>query len=127
MKNILGLRIDQLEQSLSQQVEALYWSQLGHQPSQVTCKLLDKKIAIFVENSITKPEQLLTDSGYQKLAEQVRSNINLAMKLLLKTMTEEVVQVPVIDLLIDSMIATGRTSIVAVLADMPKLKNSSQS
>ncbi len=124
MENILKPRSGQLEQSLSQRVESLYRDQLGHQPSQIICKLLEQRIAIFVENSITKPEQLLIDSGYQNLAERVRSNINQAMKSPLKTLIEEVVRVPVIDLLIDSALATGRTSTIAVLAAMPEVQDS---
>lgn len=112
-------RGSQIEQTLSQRIETLYRTQLGHKPSQVSCKIVDEKIAIFVENSITQPEQLLAASGEPKLAEQVRSSINKEMRLHLKKLIEEVVQVPVIDLLIDSAIATGRTSTIAVLATTP--------
>lgn len=125
MQDILEPRSGQLERSLSQRVEALYRTQLGLQPSRVTCKLLDEKIAIFIENSITQPEQLLNDTGKQNLAEQLRSNINQKMKSCLKAVIEEVVQVPVIDVMIDSAIATGRTSTIAVLATTPQLQDSS--
>jgi uncharacterized protein YbcI len=122
MEDILELRSGQLEQRLSQRIETLYRTQLGLQPSQVTCNLLDNKIAIFVENSITQPEQLLSDIGNQKLAEQLRSKINQEMKSSLKDLIEEVFQIPVIDVLIDSAIATGRTSTIVVLATTPEVQ-----
>jgi uncharacterized protein YbcI len=124
MQDILEPRSGQLEQRLTQKIEALYRTQLGHQPSQVTCKLLDQRIAIFVENSITQPEQLLSDIGKQNLAQQVRSNINQELKSCLKAVIEEVVQVPVIDVLIDSAIASGRTSSIVVLATTPQVQES---
>jgi uncharacterized protein YbcI len=113
----------ELERTLSQEVRAFYYAQLGHQPSQVTCQFMGDKIAILIENSITQPEQLLAQRGQQKLAEKVRANINHALQPELKHLIEEVVKVPVIDLMIDSTLETRRTSTVAVLAATPKTHN----
>ncbi|MFE1748435.1 DUF2294 domain-containing protein [Coleofasciculus sp. H7-2] len=115
----------ELEGTLSQEIRSFYHTQLGHQPSQVTCQFMGDKIAIIIENSITQPEQLLAQRGQQKLAEQVRSNINHALQLQLKQLIEEVVKVPVIDLMIDSTLKTSRTSTVAVLAATPNTRNPS--
>lgn len=123
MNKILEPRRGQLERSLSRRVKDLYRERLGHQPGRVTCRFFDQQINILVENSITQPEQVLTDFGNQKLAEQVRSNINQEMKLYLKMVIEEVIQVPVIDVLIDSEIATGRTSTIAVVATTPEVED----
>lgn len=106
----------QLEQSLSQKVMLLYLTQLGHEPNKVSCQLVDKTLTIIIEDSITRPEQLLAKSGKRELAEQVRSNIHQALGLHLKSLIEEVVKIPVVDLFSDSAFETSRTSIVAVLA-----------
>ncbi len=112
----------QLEQSLSQKVIVLYLAQLGHQPHTVSCQLVDKILTIIIEDSITQPEQLLAKSGRQELAKQVRSNINQTLGPHLKSLIEEVVKVPVVDLLSDSAFDTERTSIVAVLASLAQIK-----
>lgn len=113
-----------LEQNLSQQIKLLYLAQLGHQPDKVHCQLSDKTLTVVVENPITQPERLLFASGKQEFAELVRSNIHKAFQPQLKTLIEEVVGVRVIDLLGDSKIETGRTSIVAVLAAIPQNSDS---
>lgn len=106
----------QLEQSLWQKVRVLYLTQLGHQPNKISCQLVDKTLTIIIEDSITKLEQLLAESGNQGLAKEVRSSIHLTLEPHLKSLIEEVVKIPVLDLLSDSAFATGRTSIVAILA-----------
>lgn len=113
----------ELERTLSQEVRAFYHTQLGHLPSKVTCRLMGDKIAILIEDSITRPEQLLAQTGQQKLAQRVRENINHVLQLQLKQLIEEVVKVSVIDLMIDSTLETSRTSTVAVLAATPKTHN----
>ena len=113
----------QLERTLSQRIQALYRTQLEHQPSRVTCQIFDEKIAIILEDSITQPEQLLVNSGEQELAEQVRSELNEALEPQVKALIEEVVGVTVIDLLSDAKLETGRTATIAILAHTPHLRN----
>lgn len=113
----------QLERTLSQQIQALYRTQLEHQPSRVTCQIFDEKIAIIIEDSITQPEQLLVNSGQQELAERVRSELDEALQPQLKALIEEVVGVPVIDLLSDAKLETGRSATVAILASSPQVRN----
>ncbi len=84
--------------------------------------MVDKILTIIIEDSITQPEQLLAKSGRQELAKQVRSNINQTLGPHLKSLIEEVVKVPVVDLLSDSAFDTERTSIVAVLASLAQIK-----
>jgi uncharacterized protein YbcI len=115
----------QVERNLSQRIQALYRTQLGHQPSKITCQIFDTKIAIVLEDAITPPEQLLVNSGQEELAEQVRSDLDKAIQPQLKALIEEVVGVPVIDLLSDATLETGRTGTIAVLAKLPKLRNAS--
>lgn len=117
----------QLERTLSQRIQALYRQQLGHQPSKVTCQLFDEKLAIILEDSITQPEQLLANSGQEELAKQVRSDLSKAIEPQLKDLIQEITGVPVIDLLIDGKIETGRTGTIAVLAEAPQVRDAANS
>ena len=112
-----------LEQNLSQRIKALYLEQLGHNPDKVECRLTNQTLTIIVDNPITQPEQLLLKSGKQEFADLVRSTIHKAFQPQIKALIEEVFATHVLDLLGDSKIQTGRTSIVAVLADSPSLVN----
>lgn len=120
-----GFTRGQLERTLSQRIQALYRNQLGHQPSKVTCQIFEEKIAIILENSLTKPEQLLAQSGREDLAERVRSDLDEVIQPQLKALIEEVVGVSVVDLLSDAKIDTGRTGTIAVLSEVPRLRNPS--
>lgn len=113
----------QLERMLSQGLQALYRDHLGHQPSKVTCQLFDEKLAVIVEDSITQPEQLLANSGQAELAEQVRADLDKAIKPQLKALIEEVLGVSVLDILSDATLETGRTGIIAVLDVTPEVRN----
>lgn len=113
----------QLERLLSQRLQALYRSQLGHQPGKVTCQLFDEKLAMIVEDSITPPEQLLANSGQGELAQQVRSDLDKAIQPQIKAMIEEVLNVAVLDILSDATMETGRTGIIAILEITPEVRN----
>jgi uncharacterized protein YbcI len=113
----------QLERTLSQRIQALYRNELGHQPSKIVCQIFDSKIAIIMENSLTKPEQLLAENGKEDLAEQLRSDLEEVIQPQIKALIEEIVGIAVIDLLSDSKLDTGRSGTIAVLADSPTIRN----
>ncbi|HEY9694999.1 MAG TPA: DUF2294 domain-containing protein [Oculatellaceae cyanobacterium] len=113
----------QLERTLSQRIQALYRNELGHQPTKIVCQIFDSKIAIIMENSLTKPEQLLAENGKEDLAEQLRSDLEEVIQPQIKALIEEIVGIAVIDLLSDSKLDTGRSGTIAVLADSPALRN----
>ncbi|MGL5940489.1 MAG: DUF2294 domain-containing protein [Waterburya sp.] len=113
----------QLERKLSQNIQAFYRRHLEHQPSKVTCQLFDSKLAIIIENSITSTEQILVDEGKNDLAQKVRSNLDDAIQPDLKQLIEETADVEVLDLLSDATLSTGRTGIIAVLSETPKVRN----
>ena len=115
----------QLERSLSQQIQALYRSQLGHRLSEITCQIFDQKIMIVLEDSITQPEQLLADSGEAELVEEVHASIEQTIAPQLSKLIEEVVGVSVIDLLSDATVQTKRTGMIAVLAEEPVMRDRS--
>lgn len=115
---------EQLEHKLSQQLIDLYQAHLGHQLRHVSCKLIEKTITVVAEDSITATEQFLLKNNRYELAQQVRSTLHKILEPHLKFLIEEVVDVPVVDVICDSVFVTGRTSIVAVLLAMPDLGSS---
>ncbi|MCL1465497.1 DUF2294 domain-containing protein [Argonema galeatum] len=120
-----NLTRQQLEQVFSQRIQDLYRNQVGHQPDKVTCQLFDNKLAIVLENAISRPVQLLAKNDRSNLAQQVRSNVDAAIKPQLVEVIEEVIGVSVVDLLIDTTIETGRTGIIAVLDVSPTVSDAS--
>lgn len=118
MNNLAPTR-GQLERKISQSIQALYSEHLGHQPSKVICHLSDKNLTIILENSITPPEQLLSDEGQNDLAKEVRSNLDEVFKPKLQEMIESILEIKVADLLSDSTIETGRVGIVVILEQAP--------
>jgi uncharacterized protein YbcI len=113
----------QLERLLSQRLQSLYRDQLGHQPSKVTCQLFDEKLAVVFEGAITAPEQLLASNGQVALAEQVRSDLEKAIEPQLKALIETVLGVPVLDLLINAALITGRSGMIVILGGTPEVSN----
>ncbi len=113
----------QIERALSQQIQAFYRNQLEHQPSRVVCQIFDEKIVIILEDSITQPEQILLNKGEEELAEKVRLELDEAIQPQLKALIEEVVGVPVIDILSNAKLETGRAATVAILANPPQFRN----
>lgn len=112
----------QLERTLSQRIQALYRSQLGHKPGKIDCQICDDKISIVLEDSITKPEQLLAENGQEELAKQVRSELNDMIQVPLKELLEELLKIPVLDLLTNAKLETGRTGTIAVLERAPQFR-----
>ncbi|MEM8779519.1 MAG: DUF2294 domain-containing protein [Cyanobacteria bacterium P01_G01_bin.49] len=113
----------QLERDLSQQIQAFYREQLGHQPSKIICQLFEQKLVIIIENSITSAEQLLAQEGQDELAQEVRSSLEEVIKPKIRQLIETILNVGVVDLLSDANLETGRTGIIAVLTDTPQVRN----
>ncbi|MBD1859746.1 MULTISPECIES: DUF2294 domain-containing protein [Leptolyngbya] len=114
----------QLERTLSQRVQAFYRTQLGHQPSRVQCYIADGKITIVLEDSITKPEQLLMENGQEQLAEKVRNDLDKALHPQLSAMIQEIVGIKVVDIFSDATFDTGRSGTIVVLEEAPQLRES---
>ncbi len=60
---------EQLEQNLSDCIQDVYLKTFGHQPQQISYKLIDKNLIVIIEDSITQPEQVLISSGKEELAQ----------------------------------------------------------
>ncbi|NJN57486.1 MAG: DUF2294 domain-containing protein [Leptolyngbyaceae cyanobacterium SL_5_9] len=115
----------QLERTLSQRIQALYRTQLGHRPDKVTCNILGEKLMIVLEEAITQAEQLLSSAGREDLAEQVHFDLDKALQPQLAELIEEVLGVSVTDLLSDAKLETGRTGMIAILEAEPQVREPS--
>lgn len=114
----------QLERSLSQRIQALYREHLGHRAGKVTCQLMEAKLVIVIEDSVTQPEQILAKEGKHDLAEEVHSGLDEAIRPELSTVIGDILGVGVVDLLTDTTLNTGRTGIIAVLESNPVVRSS---
>ncbi|MBE9136677.1 DUF2294 domain-containing protein [Nodosilinea sp. LEGE 07088] len=114
--------LGQLQRNLSQQFQRLYREQLGHAPGKITCQILEEKLLLIVEKSVTKPEQLLIEEGQAELAEQVRDDLATALRPQIIDLVETTLARQVEDILTDSTLATGRTSIVVILSAPPDVR-----
>ncbi|NJL22889.1 MAG: DUF2294 domain-containing protein [Leptolyngbyaceae cyanobacterium SM1_3_5] len=112
----------QLERTLSQRIEALYRTQLGHRPTKVTCHLFDEKVVIVMEDAVTPPEQLLAKNGQEELAEQVRDDLDRVLQPQLCDLIGEVLDVTVTEILSDAKLDTGRTGMIAILESPPSMR-----
>jgi uncharacterized protein YbcI len=112
----------QLERELSQRLQSLYRDQLGHQPGKITCQLQDTQLTIIIEDSVTQPEKLLVDDGREQLAEQVRADLDQAIRPHVTTLVEDVLKVPVSDLLSDATLKTGNSGIIVILEKSPETR-----
>jgi uncharacterized protein YbcI len=115
--------IGQLEREISQRISALYYEQLGQRPNQVVCHFFDTELVISLENSTTLVERTLISGGYESLAEQVRLFLDKIIKIQLQSLIEEVIGKPILDLMTNTNIATGRTGIIVVLKQLPEVRN----
>ncbi len=115
----------QTQRALSQKIQKLYKNQIGHSPGKVTCQIIDNTVVAISEDSLTKLEQLLMEGEKEDLTsaqvdvEQVRSDLDTAIRPMLINIIQETLLTEVIDVLSDTTLETGRTAIVAVLAETP--------
>jgi uncharacterized protein YbcI len=115
--------IGQLEREIAQRISALYYEQLGQRPSLVICHFFDTELVISLENSATLVERTLMSGGYDSLAEQVRSFLDKIIRTQLQSLLEEVIGKPILDLMTNTNLATGRTGIIVVLKQLPEVRN----
>lgn len=109
----------QIEDLVCQQIRGMYQEHLGHQPGPIVCQLVDDKLIMIIENNITQVEQVLLQAGQRHLVERVRNRLDVALQPYFKAVLERVFEVPIIDLLVDTTVATGRTGGIALLGEIP--------
>lgn len=115
--------LGQLQRSLTQRFQRLYRENLNHTPGKITCQILDEKLLFVIEDSVTKPEQLLLDEGQLELVEQVREDLAEALRPQIVEMVESILDRQAVDVLTDATLATGRTSMVIILSGPPEARS----
>ncbi|AFY55248.1 hypothetical protein Riv7116_2746 [Rivularia sp. PCC 7116] len=106
-----------LEMILAERIQCLFINQLGHQPKDIYCRLLDKKLTIVVENAITKPEKLLISAGYKEIVEKARNSIEKILQPQLKQIIEEVTTSKISNILFATHLDTNYVSVIALFAN----------
>lgn len=109
----------QLELILSQRIQDLYRERLEQEAGKVSCRLFENKVAIVLEDAICRPVQILAENNQRDLAQQLRLNLEAAIKPELVRIIEELFKVRVIDLLADATLETGRSGTIAILDSTP--------
>ena len=72
---------------------------------------------------MTRPEQILAKEGQVDLAEQVRSDLDRALRPQLIEIIERITDVNVLDLMSDATLKTGRMGMIVVLDKVPDVRN----
>ena len=108
----------QLERSLAKQLQALYRDRLEHRAGKMSCQLFGNNLAIVIEDSLTRPEQVIFERQKQSLLSvQVRSELNDIMRPEVIRLIEKTLDCKVLDFMIDTTLETSRTGVVVVLSD----------
>lgn len=108
----------QLERTLSQQLQKLYYDSLDHATGRVSCRIFSDNLTVIVENALTQPEQILLQRKERTdLVEQIRSELDDVMRPGMIDLVEGILGKRVVDLMSDTTIQTGRTGIIFILSD----------
>ena len=84
---------------------------------------MDEKLAIVLENSVTRPKQILAEAD-EPLTQQVRKDLDAAIRPQLQELVQEVLNVDVLDILSATTLETGRMGIIIILAKNPTIRES---
>ena len=119
------LTCGQLERNLSQRIHKLYREELGNSPHKITTKLFDNHLAIVIENALTALQKTLIDNDniiktaqYQDL----NSAIDSVIKLKLKTIIEEVLEIEVSEVMFNSAAKTQLAGAIVILSQPPLVR-----
>ena len=119
------LTCGQLERNLSQRIHKLYREELGNSPHKITTKLFANHLAIVIENALTALQKTLIDNDniiktaqYQDL----NSAIDSVIKLKLKTIIEEVLEIEVSDVMFNSAVKTQLAGAIVILSQPPLVR-----
>ena len=113
----------EMERSLSQSVQAFYRNKLGCRTEKVSCHILNEQVAIAIRNPITPLENLLNNSADDSFVRDLRDRIDTIIKEDLIVIIEEILDVRVIAMTIDTTIHNNLTGIVALLSHKPATRD----
>ncbi len=114
------IKIKEIESLLSQKIMDIYSYKLEHQLTNISYKLFDRTLIVFLEGTITSPEKLLKKNNSIYLAKQVREAIDRVIHPQIKGVIEEVLNVKVVDFLSDTTIDNDLTGAIAIFEFKPK-------
>ena len=117
----------EMERSLSQYIQAFYRNQLGCRTRKVSCHILQNKVAIAIENSLTPVEKLLDNHSSSEFTKDLRSRIDAIVKKQLLSGMEDILGVKITDLTIDTTLNHSFTGIIALLTEIPMVRHSKTS
>ncbi|MBF2067154.1 MAG: DUF2294 domain-containing protein [Calothrix sp. C42_A2020_038] len=115
--------IGQLEREISNRIRSLYNVKLGQRLGRIICHFFDTQLVITIENTVTSAEKTLLRSGSDILVEKVRLDLDKIINPLIQKTIEEVINKPVTDLMNYTSLASGRTAVVAILEQLPTVRN----
>ncbi len=117
--NEKAIKIKEIESLLSQKIMDIYKYKLEHQLTNISYKLFDRTLIVFLEGTITSPEKLLKKNNSISLAKQVREAIDSVIHPQIKGVIEEVLGVKVVDFLSDSTFDHDLTGAIAIFEFKP--------
>ena len=114
----------QLEKLLSQEIQKLYREELKHSPHKVISKFFGNQLVIIIEDALTAVEKTLANRDNEnKIVSSLNLAINGTIKSKLKIIIEAVLAVEIEELLFGSRIETKRTGAIAILSQLPQIRN----
>lgn len=113
----------QLERAISQKFYALYRQKIGCSPGKVTCTIYANYLIIVAEEAITPLELTIKKNGQVEILFEIRQSINRVLKTQLKKLVEEIAVVGIVDLICDLSFDSRRMMAIAILAELPQVRN----
>ena len=112
----------EMERHLSQSVQAFYRNKLGCRTEKVSSHLLKEQVAIAIKNPITPLETLLYSSSDKQFVQDLRDRVDAIIKEDLVLTIEEILDVKVVAMTIDTTVDNSLTGIVALLSQQPETR-----
>ena len=111
--------LGELERTLSQGVQRVYREVLAHSTGKITCKLFKGKLAIFIDEALTRTEAVVVEASEDddSLQRNVHSVLTNSVKPKIIALIEDVLDRKVVDFLKDTAFESRRTAILVVLSD----------
>ena len=113
----------QIERNLTQRLQALYQEELGQRPRKVTCQFFDEKLAIVLEQITTPAERFLVTNERQDFAENLRLQLDAAIKPKVLSLIEEIAGVSVNTILINTDLNYAVSGIITILTSAPLIRD----
>ena len=121
MENKIPTR-GQLERQISQTLQLIYREQFEHSISKITCHLLNDKVAVIAEDTVTSVEKILLDNSQLELAHSVRAVISQTFEAKTKQTIANILQVEVIDVISKSTLDSGYLCLFIFLNNAPLIR-----